>query len=79
MRDPDGHRIELFNTHYQVMDIENEPMRWDASQSMKRRWQLPARQQWFAEASPFAGVELREPARKGDPMSLEKFIATGMR
>jgi len=79
MRDPDGHRIELFNTHYQVMDIENEPMRWDASQSMKRRWQLPARQQWFAEASPFAGVELREPARKGDPMSLEKFIAAGMR
>ena len=79
MRDPDGYRIELFNTHYQVMDIENEPMRWDASQSMKRRWQLPARQQWFAEASPFAGVELREPARKGDPMSLEKFIAAGMR
>ena len=30
MRDPDGHRIELFNTHYQVMDIENEPVRWDA-------------------------------------------------
>ena len=78
-RDPDGHRIELFNTHYQVMDIENEPMRWDASQSMKRRWQLPARQQWFAEANPFAGVELRESARKGDPMSLEKFIAAGTR
>src|SRR4029079_1176247 len=79
MRDPDGHRIELFNTHYQVMDIENEPMRWDASQSMKRRWQLPARQQWFAQASHFAGVELRAPARTGDPLSLEKFIAAGMR
>ena len=79
MRDPDGHRIELFNTHYQVMDIENEPVRWDASQSMKRRWQLPARQQWFVEASRFAGVEPREPARKGDPLSLEKFIAAGMR
>ena len=50
-----------------------------ASQSMKRRWQLPARQQWFAEASRFAGVEPREPARKGDPLSLEKFIAAGMR
>ena len=62
MRDPDGHRIELFNTHYQVMDIENEPMRWDASQSMKRRWQLPARQQWFAEASPF---RRRRAARAG--------------
>jgi catechol 2,3-dioxygenase len=79
MRDPDGHRIELFNTHYQVMDIENEPVRWDASHAMKRRWQLPARRQWFVEASRFAGVEPREPARKGDPMSLEKFIAAGMR
>jgi hypothetical protein len=46
---------------------------------MKRRWQLPARQQWFVEASRFADVEPREPARKGDPMSLEKFIAAGMR
>jgi catechol 2,3-dioxygenase-like lactoylglutathione lyase family enzyme len=79
LRDPDGHRIELFNTHYQVMDIENEPVRWDASHAMKRRWQLPARRQWFVEASRFAGVEPREPARKGDPMSLEKFIAAGMR
>jgi catechol 2,3-dioxygenase len=79
MRDPDGHRIELFNTHYQVMDIENEPVRWDASQSAKRRWMLPARLQWYTEASRFAGVEPREPAKKGDPMSLEKFIAAGMR
>src|SRR5205823_4782314 len=79
LRDPDGHRIELFNTHYQVMDIENVPVRWDASQAMKRRWQLPARRQWFVEASRFAGIEPREPARKGDPMSLEKFIAAGMR
>ena len=79
LRDPDGHRIELFNTHYQVMDIEIEPVRWDASHAMKRRWQLPARRQWFVEASRFAGVEPREPARKGDPMSLEKFIAAGMR
>jgi catechol 2,3-dioxygenase len=78
MRDPDGHRIELFNTHYQVIDIENEPVRWDASVAMKRRWQLPARQQWFVEASRFAGVEPREPARKGEPMSLERFIAAGM-
>ena len=79
MRDPDGHRIELFNTHYQVMDIENEPVRWDASQSAKRRWMLPARRQWFFEASRFAGVELSEPVKKGDPMSLEKLIAAGMR
>ena len=79
MRDPDGHRIELFNTHYQVMDIENEPVRWDASHAMQRRWQLPARRQWFVEASRFAGVAPREPARKGEPMSLEKFLTAGRR
>ena len=28
-RDPDGHRVELFNTHYQMLDIETEPVRWD--------------------------------------------------
>ncbi len=79
MRDPDGHRIELFNTHYQCMDIENEPVRWDLSHAAKRRWQLPPRRQWHVEASRFVGVEPRDPPHKGDPMNLEKFIAAGMR
>src|SRR5260370_8119591 len=78
LRDPDGHRIELFNTHYQVMDMENEPVRWDASRAMQRRWQLPARRQWFVEATRFAGVAPREPTRKGEPLSLEKFIPPGI-
>ena len=26
MRDRDGRRVELFNTHYQIMDIEDEPV-----------------------------------------------------
>jgi catechol 2,3-dioxygenase len=76
-RDPDGHRIELFNTHYQMMDIENEPVRWSLSELAKRRWQLPARAQWFEEASNFSGVEAKAPARKGSPRTLEKFIADG--
>jgi len=75
MRDPDGHRIELFNTHYQCIDIEEEPVRWDASRAGARRWQLPARAQWFAEASRFAGVEPREPAHKGNPMTLERYVS----
>ena len=37
LRDPDGHRIELFDTHYQCMDIENEPVRWDLSHAAMRR------------------------------------------
>jgi catechol 2,3-dioxygenase len=74
MRDPDGHRIELFNTHYQCIDIEEEPVRWDASRAGARRWQLPARAQWYSQASRFAGVEPREPARPGHPMTLERYL-----
>ena len=29
---------------------------------------------WFAEASRFAGVEPREPAQKGNPMTLERYV-----
>ena len=35
---------------------------------------LPARRQWFAEATSFAGVARVAPARKGDPLTLEKFL-----
>ena len=75
MRDPDGHRIELFNTHYQCMDIDDEPVRWDASYAARRNWQLPARERWYSEASRFAGIEPREPSRKGNPMTLERYVA----
>src|SRR5206468_7262889 len=65
MLDPDGHRIELFNTHYQIMDIENDPIAWDpADQNISFPWGLPARQAWFEEATAFAGVAMREPLVK---------------
>jgi catechol 2,3-dioxygenase len=74
-RDPDRHRIELFNTHYQMMDIENEPVRWDASYTRNRAWGLPPRRQWHFEASRFGGVAPRDPARIPDPFTLEKYLA----
>jgi catechol 2,3-dioxygenase len=74
-RDPDGHRVELFNTHYQVMDIENEPVRWDLSSLRRRSWGLPPRRKWYQEASRFRGVEPRASARPDDPMTLERFLA----
>jgi catechol 2,3-dioxygenase len=74
-RDPDGHRIELFNTHYQMMDIENEPVRWDLSQMRQRPWGMPARRTWYEAATRFRGVEAREPERKGSPITLERFLA----
>ena len=75
-RDPDGHRVELFNTHYQIMDIENEPVGWDPSDhTVSHPWGMPARQTWFHEATIFEGVPVREPVMKPSPMTLEKFLA----
>ena len=76
-RDPDGHRIEVFNTHYQMMDIENEPVRWDLSYMRNRPWGFPPRRTWFEEASHFLGVTPKEPAKKGHPLTLERFLTEG--
>ncbi|WFU57949.1 VOC family protein [Bradyrhizobium pachyrhizi] len=76
MRDPDGHRVELFNTHYQIMDIENAPVGWDPSDhTISFPWGLPARQAWFEEATPFEGVAIREPQVKPKPLTLESYLA----
>lgn len=74
-RDPDGHRIELFNTHYQTMDSCDAPVRWEASNLRNRPWGLPARRSWHEEASRFAGVEVAPPAKPGNPMTLERYLA----
>jgi catechol 2,3-dioxygenase len=74
-RDPDGHRVELFNTHYQIMDIENEPIGWDPSDhNVSFPWGMPARQGWYEEATPFQNTPVREPAVKPNPMTLERFL-----
>lgn len=62
VRDPDGHRIELFTTHYQTMDIEDEPIRWDFASLAKVGWGARPPASWFAEASPFTGIEVSAPA-----------------
>lgn len=74
IRDPDGHRIELFTTHYQTMDKENEPVRWDVSYMKNRPWGLPPKARWYAEASPFAGQVVEQPAVKSTPISLESIL-----
>jgi catechol 2,3-dioxygenase len=74
-RDPDGHRVELFNTHYQVMDMENQPVRWNATDHrLSFPWGLPAQRKWFEEATSFVDVQLRPSARQSNPLTLEKFL-----
>ena len=52
LRDPDGHRVELFPSHYQTIDIEDEPMRWEVPNFQIGGWQNPP-QRWFDEATSF--------------------------
>jgi catechol 2,3-dioxygenase len=75
-RDPDGHRVELFNTHYQTIDIENESVRWDPS-NMHRNlpWGLPAQKSWYEEAACFEAAPVREPSRRPEPLTLERYLA----
>jgi len=74
LRDPDGHRVEFFSSHYTTIDIELEPIRWDAaSLSTNVHWGLPAVARWYFEASEFTGVQPKNPAVMPDPMTLEKY------
>jgi catechol 2,3-dioxygenase len=73
LRDPDGHRVELFNTHYQAMDLEVGPVGWDPAKA--NPWGLPAQKKWFVQATPFAGVALGEPQTRPNPMTLERYLA----
>lgn len=55
IRDPDGHRIELFNNHYQTIDMEDEPIRWESSRLNRiGNWGPPPPDSWLNEASAFA-------------------------
>jgi catechol 2,3-dioxygenase len=54
-RDPDGHRIECFNDHYQTLDIEDEPIRFDTSDVYGPYVWGPERPEtWRNEGSPIA-------------------------
>ncbi|MBF9233861.1 VOC family protein [Microvirga sp. BT350] len=54
LRDPDGHRVEFFNNHYQTIDIEDEPLRWvPPSKGEASRWGRLSPPSWREEATAF--------------------------
>ncbi|MFD1506216.1 3,4-dihydroxyphenylacetate 2,3-dioxygenase [Georgenia yuyongxinii] len=76
LRDPDQHRIELFNAHYQFIDLETPPIRWDISNARRAQlWGMPASNRWFFEASEFPGEPVREPLLQAAPPTLEAYLA----
>ncbi len=67
VRDPDGHRMEIYTSDYNTMDHDHEPLRWSLRDPRRQTlWGAPAPRSWFEEGSPFPEQPLREPQFKAD-------------
>ena len=73
LRDPDGHRIELYTADYLTVDPDFEPIRWHVDDPRRQTlWGAPAPRSWFLEGSrveAFQGgwAPLEEPELQGLP------------
>ena len=74
LRDPDGHRVELFDGHYQTIDAELEPKQYPP-QVAAPPWGLPTLASWFQEGTPFTKKPVQEPEIKRFAPTMEDFIA----
>ena len=74
LRDPDGHRVELFDGHYQTIDAELEPKQYPP-QVAAPPWGLPTLASWFQEGTPFKNKPLQEPEIIRFAPTMEDFIA----
>ena len=69
VRDPDGHRIEIYCSDYQTVDPDLEPIRWSLTDPQRQTlWGAPAPRSWFEEGSTFAGVEPQDAVLKAQPI-----------
>jgi catechol 2,3-dioxygenase len=69
IRDPDGHRIELFTSDYLTVDPDLEPLRWSLDDPQRQTlWGHPAPKSWFEEGTEFAAVPSRAPSLEARPM-----------
>ncbi|WP_323771021.1 3,4-dihydroxyphenylacetate 2,3-dioxygenase [Antarctobacter sp.] len=69
IRDPDGHRIEIYCSDYQTVDPDLEPIKWDLKDPQRQTlWGAPAPQSWFEEGSLFEGVTPVEAVLKATPI-----------
>jgi catechol 2,3-dioxygenase len=72
LRDPDGHRIELYNGDYLTCDPDFEPIRWDLDDPRRQTfWGNAAPDCWFNEASSVLDIETGEVVQSAPPV-LEK-------
>jgi catechol 2,3-dioxygenase len=73
LRDPDGHRLELLLPPLRMVDIDDEPVRYDLEGGNTNLWGLPPPRSWFEECSPLVGTKVLK-APVGEPLTLEKYL-----
>ena len=69
IRDPDGHRIEIYCSDYLTVDPDLEPIKWDLKDPQRQTlWGAAAPKSWFEEGSVFEGIEPRDAILKAQPI-----------
>ncbi|MCC6008492.1 MAG: 3,4-dihydroxyphenylacetate 2,3-dioxygenase [Rhodobacteraceae bacterium] len=69
IRDPDGHRIEIYCSDYQTVDPDHEPIHWDLKDPQRQTlWGAPAPRSWFEEGSLFEGITPRPADLSAQPI-----------
>lgn len=67
LRDPDGHRIEIYCSDYQAVDPDLEPIRWGLNDPQRQTlWGTPSPPSFYQEASAFESAALCAPAVKSE-------------
>lgn len=62
-RDPDGHRLEFILPPMQMIDMEESPSGWGASDSSALvPWGPPPPERWARESTPFTGIDSGDPS-----------------
>jgi catechol 2,3-dioxygenase len=71
LRDPDGHRIELYTGDYLSVDPDWKPMKWKLGDPQRQTfWGAPAPERWFSEASKVISVFNGEKMKTRKPILL---------
>jgi 3,4-dihydroxyphenylacetate 2,3-dioxygenase len=75
LRDPDGHRIELYTGDYYTGDPDHEPIRWSASDARRRTfWGHHIPDSWYEEGSLVRGPD-GGPVALAEPVLDERLVA----
>lgn len=69
VRDPDGHRVEIYTSDYLTVDPDFAPIRWGLRDPQRQTlWGSPAPKSWFEEGTLFEGTSVRESTLKAQPL-----------